>query len=759
MAISKYTTPVQSIARTPAPRLNLQLISNTLNKLTDSQNQGVEAKSKFELARKVAEQQMLPEDRERLAPVFAKYDQKLGSMAQDGDLINAAPRISAMANELQGDVLPAAQNYSNYSKSIAEFQDLAKKDEANQADYWKNITLPRQTLKETGIFNAVSFQPRKNVPKLLDDFSKGFSDTKTDYIFDNGKWINKVTKEGVDPDKVADAMTSYLYSDPRVRDQMRTDAEYKIAHIDDAEKERLAFGMMDDLESKSQFLTEKLADIDKELSVATDQELINDLLDRKNEINRSIEANKEIANEFINDTDKGLIRADVENQVRRAIDPFVRRVADPSVTETRTADPFALFDYKENVKAINKAKSDKFTADKKGKGTEPVDIAVGMVNARNENDVFTTEVSMTEAIDAQSQTINDLISLRAKTTSKVESDSLGIQIENLKLEKARAESLYNRVLAEVGVDKSKIEAIKKGRPKVPVGIDPSTRSRLEQEARFQALEKDVLFEKSNVPWNEDEQRTYFRELKNYYSKLSDADKATDAKFNSILEREQTRSVMRSGVTFTNPSDRSTLVNLMNGFAGKEKPKTIYKDNGDGNIVAVTDKDDIESIQAVSDVRSIVPKKDGTLDVYVTTGKGTKDSPSEDFIYNIPLDEAGPFVISRMTNAVASQKDYSGRIQAIMGSFTHTFKANIISSLNPGEDITFDVNEKPAFTIKNVDGRYVFYTKDGKPYISKGNLVEFSTDTEARSYALGLIELDTIPDTSRLADRQTEAQAR
>ncbi|KKL95455.1 hypothetical protein LCGC14_1854440 [marine sediment metagenome] len=80
MPISKFTTPIQAVPLTPKPRLPIKEIMSTLDRLTQSQEQGMIARSKFDLLRAQVNEQVLDREVARLGLAFL---QEVGHLLGD----------------------------------------------------------------------------------------------------------------------------------------------------------------------------------------------------------------------------------------------------------------------------------------------------------------------------------------------------------------------------------------------------------------------------------------------------------------------------------------------------------------------------------------------------------------------------------------------------------------------------------------------------------------------------------------------------
>ena len=727
MPVSKFTTPIQAVPLTPKPRLPVKEIMATLDRLTQSQEQGMIAKSKFDLLRSQLNEQVLDVERDAANKVFSRYDDAIATMTRDGDYINAAPRIAMMAAKFQGDLGRFTGNYERYQQSIENYAKLVGTNKANAADFEYFIGRQLEGLEREpgGRFNFAPIPERVDEQELIEKFASGFKNEKGDtvrWVEDPqgiGSWVNITTQEGVSYDEVLRATSKFLSSNSAVLAQSERDARYRLkqefrsglANLDPDVAESMT---SEDVEAfKEEFYEEKAKTEIIELQERRDKINANtELTEEEKEANlrivdRSIEQHR-------TDSENALIGDYIEDKFERLITPYATREGRLSVTQR----------YQRGFRPLT--------------GGLGAGFAQGIVMAADvggRDNKFLSGADLERGIEE----IDELIKLNQETiadpnTTTLHRETLENQTELLKDQREFAATVKQRALDESGLDPDLIEELSKSlgeklRESNTETPEPDRKKWIEflvglHNANFTTASEEAAQDFRELSAKE---QGYFLEYQDWFLELNQAKRDHTRKFDEALMKVQIESTLINGVLFPKQTDQTTLINIVQGRQ-TNVGVTVHKD---GKIVPTKDLQNFDKMGRIISIGAIVPNPaNDTADIVVHRESG-------EYIHKMRMDELGDYFSGAIRRLVFSAGNAGARIAAVNTGFEQRVASSKISKLQPGDSTIFRVNGEEVFQVhKDEDsGNYLLLNMNGTLLeAADGSVLEYTSSSQAANLA-------------------------
>lgn len=325
MAISKFTQPVRASAITPRPRVNLGIVSQTLDRLSGQQREGEEARTKFQLLEQELLKNVIPGEENLARDIIQRQGLGIETMAQDADLINAGARIRAKTAELTGEFSQLSENAAVLADVRKRANELTEKGDLTRANRFFAIEdrLAQHVPGER--FAPGELRKKIDITKFLKDNLTSFRTNKNEVVelSADGRWINTVTQEEVSPDEVEAAGRLLLESDPEIRRQIVEQSRFDLRQVDPDFVDQQVRAQVDSFEEqRSEIIGDSsLSESEKETRLKT------------------IDNNQDA---LVEDPESFIVAADVENRFDQLIAPHVLREAGTKISRKSVANQFSL---------------------------------------------------------------------------------------------------------------------------------------------------------------------------------------------------------------------------------------------------------------------------------------------------------------------------------------------------------------------------------------------------------------------------------
>ena len=228
MAINKYTQPLEQGYIPRYAPLPLDQIGATAGYLQERQDQGLQAYTAFDVARRNSMDQVIDFQRPEVDALWEQQRGQLNEFVESGDYIDAQPVLMRAAADFQQAIQPYNQNYAAYQQAVTQAREMMQEGDITEADYYVAIQQNLDALRngQSSQFKAGNLVKRLDVDELLDDLSKGWEGDQQVRVGTDGRYRWIQTNEYVSEAEVAELMAQRLMRDERFRGQMERDYIY-----------------------------------------------------------------------------------------------------------------------------------------------------------------------------------------------------------------------------------------------------------------------------------------------------------------------------------------------------------------------------------------------------------------------------------------------------------------------------------------------------------------------------------------------------
>ncbi len=450
MAISKFTQPIRASAITPRPRVNLGIVSQTLDRLSGQQREGEEARTKFQLLGQELRKNVIPGEEGLADELLQKHELGIETMAQDADLINAGSRIRARTAELTGEFSQLSENAVVLADVRNRANEMTEKGDLTRADRFFAIEDTLAQHKPGERFAPGQLHKKIDIPKFLKENLTNFRTDKNELVelSANGEWINTVTQEEVSPEEVEAAGRLLIENDPGIRRQLSQQSRF-------------------DLRQNPEFVDQQVR---AQVDAFEDQRsnIINDSSLDEKEKKRQIKIIDDNQDALVEDPERFIVGADVENRIDRLIAPNVLREAGTKISKKSTANPFALANLRASLSGSGKGGGAYFPT-----GPER-QVKVGS---------FDRTMSADQNIETD-EAILSTLDQQISQTSGIEQQRLIQDRDQVLQSLGQKKFLRNRILRQGGVSEDRYNEILNSKPDpTRFGISKETSVYLQNNAR------------------------------------------------------------------------------------------------------------------------------------------------------------------------------------------------------------------------------------------------------------------------------------
>ena len=351
MAISKFTQPIAGFNIPSRPRIDLNIVSKSLDQLSAKQVAGEEARTKFQLLTQTLQKNVMPGEEGFASDLVKQHALSIDDMAENADLINSRARIASKAMGLTADFDPLMQNRAVYDDVVQRANKMYEDGDLTDANRY--FAIEERIAKHTPGNKFVPGQLRKkiDITKYLKENLTGFRNSKNEKIIfsDDGNWINTVTEEGVPDQEVELAGRNLLNSDPAIRAQLTEEARFELLKVDPEYVSSQLKSRLEELDKQDAELGVQEAKLNP--FIAGDKKIGEE--DRKNKLANIGEERDSIAEEksaIIDNPEAYVVGNSVRDRINSLIAPHILREGGTEFSQDIKAHPYTLAAYRASLK-------------------------------------------------------------------------------------------------------------------------------------------------------------------------------------------------------------------------------------------------------------------------------------------------------------------------------------------------------------------------------------------------------------------------
>lgn len=488
MAISKYTRPIEGIGVPTAPAMDLNLVANTLGRLSDSQRRGQEAYTKMELMKAKMLESVLPGQRQYANDIVDEAGAGIQKIAESGNFINAEHRIGMDAAKMVSKMSRFNSNYAQYQKHAEDQRKRLADGDISEAEYYWSVEDPLKQMQANGaegIYTPGTANKHVDINKEIDDRLDGWMANTYGHVSRtaDGRYIVTESKKEITKAELVEAGNQIIASDPRMMRQVAREARYQ----------RLRRGMdgediLAEAEQKIEALNEQWDAIEANADIPAEQKEA--FLQRINELQTSLSEDPEAA----------LVRLDAQEMMNDTIDFVANKYSYSDYDVDEKGDPYAMIDARAAASAD-------------GGGTSSFSPHGGLQNTglMNRDVDYNMDIRNTE------EELSSLQERLGSEVSQVEKGKLQSSIDEKMMALAQKNDLVDEALSKAGLSKEEYDRIQGYKIARPASMTNADEKKYNAWFLKYGLNKGNLSQLAGLP---DEHKKWVRDVLDHRKKIS-----------------------------------------------------------------------------------------------------------------------------------------------------------------------------------------------------------------------------------------------